>query len=827
MKGNGLKFLLLSFLILILFNAADAQRLKVNKIKKRFDAGEWQEMQLELNEYKEDRGEDALVLFFQTKIDIRSIQDKSGLRLAVFKLQKAVDTYSLLDPKDAEYYCEKQILCIDFISEFKLQTTLQLWSKIKEDRALNEIEDFINTFPNLNEINEMIAFRDEVAFQNIEHLKDRKAFENYIQSYPASAFVDKAKKIIEQLAFEEASGRYTIKALEGFIAEFPMSPMVSEAKALILKIQWEQVSVSDDYDALTQFYQLHANSVYGAECKKLLVAIEWRKMKTVENIRELEKWQKQNGEFPEGQQALEKLKVMKDFALPYLNKSNKYNLYCEWDGKVDRTVEFDDFVMVPNGDFVIKKDGKYGVLDKRGKTKLQPVYHQIEVGKGEYLIRINRNYQIFRADGTFLNLPYKHVEQSDWNGNLLMVTDYVNGQAKAGVISWKGKILVPLKYDMIDEYVGNSIIGWVDNDELDPDMSYGDLYNFYGKFLRTAKHFGPIEDDLIEYCVANLEEGSSEICGLMDTSGKDIFVPEYNWIYSTAERGVYKVGYTESSSFVDRSGNTLLEPVHSNYDVNWLGKGLYVSNSPDDGGDFVEGSYFVRDAKSGEKFIEHPIKEAFDIVGGSKFFVVRGDDYIEVFDFDTRKSKSRMNIREFENGGIGKWGEERGEGIYSKNDLSVNLEVSPYFQIFSENGYFNRLEKSSFSFLDLAGNGVLIEKASGTIIAVFPQAGLFEKLGHYNWIYRDEKHVIVDDNNKELNVTGDIDFAGPISDSKFFYQVSKNGNKETFIYDSEKNKNVMQFPGECYGMDAYPHFYRIGATPQFFIFEDGQLLKDE
>lgn len=831
MNGNRLKFLLASFLFLVLINVADAQRLKVNKIKKRFDAGEWQEMQLELNEYKEDRGEDALVLFFQTKIDVRSIQDKNGLRLAVFKLQKAVDTYALLDAKDAEHYCEKQILCIDFISEFKLQTTLQLWSKIKEDRALNEIEDFINTFPNLNEIHEMIAFRDEVAFQNIEHSKDRKAFENYIQSYPASAFVDKAKKIIEQLAFDEASGLYTIKALEGFIAEFPMSPMVSEAKALILKIEWEQVSVSDDYDALTQFYQLYASSVYGPECKKLLVAIEWRKMKTVENIRELEKWQKQNGEFPEGQQALEKLKVMKDFALPYLNKSNKYNLYCEWDGKVDRTVEFDDFVMVPNGDFVIKKDGKYGVLDKRGKTKLQPVYHQIEVGKGEYLIRINRNYQIYRADGTFLNLPYKHVEQSDWNGDLLMVTDYVNGQAKAGVINWKGKILVPLKYEMIDEFLGTGLIGWVDNDELNPDMSFGDLYNFYGKFLRTAKRFGSVEDDLIEYCVANLEEGNTEICGLMDTSGKDIFVPEYSSIYSTDEKGVFKVGYTESSSFVDRSGKTLLEPVHSNYYLEWLGNGLYVSRFNDnmsisiDENNYVpRAETYVLDARTGNRFIEHPVKDAFVLWPNKMYFIVRGDDYLEVFEIATRKSISKMSFREYDSPCEMIYPENYNEGYY-KDDLSMNLESSPYLP-WCHSGYSVEMKTMPFNYLNLGGNLLLIDNLTGKIHATYPQSCHSATLGKFNFINRNEKNVIVDENNKELNVKGDIDFAGPISDSKFFYVVSNNGNKETFIYDTEKNKNVMQFPGECYGTDAYPHFYRIGATPQFFIFEDGQLLKD-
>ena len=269
-----------------------------------------------------------------------------------------------------------------------------------------------------------------------------------------------------------------------------------------------------------------------------------------------------------------------------------------------------------------------------------------------------------------------------------------------------------------------------------------------------------------------------------------------------------------------------MEPVHNNYNIQWLGKGLYLSNSPDDAGNFIEENYYILDVNTGKRFIEHSIKEAFNIWFDSKYFAVRGDDYIEVFDFDTRKSKSRMNIREFDIEGIGKWGEDRGEGVYYKNDLSANLEVSPYFQMFLEDGYFSRLEKSNFSFWDLAGNGVLIEKDSGKILAIFPQAGLFEKLGQYNWIYRNEKHVIVDDNNKEFNVKGDIDFAGPISDSKFFYVVSNNGNKETFIYDSEKNKNVMQFPGECYGMDAYPHFYRISSTPQFFIFEDGQLLKD-
>jgi hypothetical protein len=518
---------------------------------------------------------------------------------------------------------------------------------------------------------------------------------------------------------------------------------------------------------------------------------------------------------------------------------NWRNGKCEWDGKVDRTVEFDDFVMVPNGDFVIQKDGKYGVLDKRGKTKLQPVYHQIEVGKGEYLIRINRNYQIYRADGTFLNLPYKHVEQSDWNSDVLWVTDYVNGQAKAGVIDWQGNVLIPLKYVHLAEEFENGILcfNWSDIEPIDicPTSGLNESGDFYykGKFLRTAT-IVHLENDLIEYCVTDFHKGNDVesdegyyLCGLMDTLGKDFFVPSYGSISSTREKGVFEVHYSESSSFVDLSGKTIVEPVLNIYDVQWLGNGLYATNALYDDNINEEG-FYVMDATSGNRFIEYPVYEVISLWPDFRYFLVRGEYYCEVFDSRSKKSVSRIDILKFEQSCpyIGQYGtiDSAPNWIYIANDLSSALEPSEGLSRPIPDGGLKKSNPYIIQYVD--GNLVLIDRLTGLIHAHYPKSCYQNDLGRYICINQNGKNTIVDANNKELNVNGDIENAGPISDSKFFYQVSKNGNKETFIYDSEKNKNVMQFPGECYGMDAYPHFYRIGSTPQFFIFEDGQLLKD-
>ena len=122
--------------------------------------------------------------------------------------------------------------------------------------------------------------------------------------------------------------------------------------------------------------------------------------------------------------------------------------------------------------FVIKEDNKYGIMDKEGKTIIEPNYDNIKIPnptkavffcyQDDEIIAINdKNEKIFTEYENVTPLKYGLI---DFNGEKITKAIYdeidtlqfkegellVKSKEKYGVINIKGHILVKIKYDKVE-----------------------------------------------------------------------------------------------------------------------------------------------------------------------------------------------------------------------------------------------------------------------------------------------------------------------------------------------------------------------------------------
>jgi hypothetical protein len=153
---------------------------------------------------------------------------------------------------------------------------------------------------------------------------------------------------------------------------------------------------------------------------------------------------------------LEKLKQMYDdiyFDMGNGNfkvkKDGKFGLYDK-NFKLVIPVEYDyiDFYN-SNGNFKVKKDGKFGILDKNFKLVIPVEYDFIDFYNGNFKVQKNNKFGLY--DKNFkLVIPVKYDFIDFYNGNFR-----VELNNKFGLYDKNFKLVIPVEYDYIDFYNGN------------------------------------------------------------------------------------------------------------------------------------------------------------------------------------------------------------------------------------------------------------------------------------------------------------------------------------------------------------------------------------
>lgn len=205
--------------------------------------------------------------------------------------------------------------------------------------------------------------------------------------------------------------------------------------------------------------------------------------------------------------------------------------------------------------FIVRKGDKYGLIDTVGRFISDCEFDNITIGNGHFLLRKDKLF------GLYLFLYDKKVEPvytriSELSSGKYIVTGQENN---CGVIDSKGNIIIPLKYDYIENLLGKGFmvskdgkVGIISSDGVQLiDMEYQHLKNFsyfsgFNRFIAAKKndHWGVVDtnnkiiiplqyDDIYDFndlFLVSVEKKQGRVIGLYDKNGALVLPVAFKWI---------------------------------------------------------------------------------------------------------------------------------------------------------------------------------------------------------------------------------------------------------------------------------------------------------
>jgi hypothetical protein len=134
------------------------------------------------------------------------------------------------------------------------------------------------------------------------------------------------------------------------------------------------------------------------------------------------------------------------------SKLGKYGVYDLQAGKIFINPEYDEVQFFRFDQFLVKKEGNWGLVDKTGTLKIPVQYESIDYymveGKAQYVVAKGEKKGLLNdQNGQIFPLEYELIAPAT-NKNYVL-----KKEGKYGVLSIKGEELVPFKYDYISNVV--------------------------------------------------------------------------------------------------------------------------------------------------------------------------------------------------------------------------------------------------------------------------------------------------------------------------------------------------------------------------------------
>ena len=223
--------------------------------------------------------------------------------------------------------------------------------------------------------------------------------------------------------------------------------------------------------------------------------------------------------------------------------------------------------------FTSFSNNKYGVIDAKGKSIIEPSYAEYIVipnnKKDIFLCTYDVNYEDSTYKTKALNAKneeilgqYEQIEALDNfdNQNNIFYEQNaikVRKNGKYGIINIEGKEILPCNYDKIETLKGveNSIL-------IEQEGKIG-LVDSNGKIVMepTYKEIKPLGTDYkLGYIVVNNENQY----GIVDCNNKVVLETKYADILPVTENNIFVVKEAEAYTLMDKEGNNLLQTTYTN-----------------------------------------------------------------------------------------------------------------------------------------------------------------------------------------------------------------------------------------------------------------------
>ena len=815
-----------SLLIILLFlfsTTVFSQKKEITSIAKEIQGENYQEAQKLLDLYKTTNGSDAAYLFFLVKNKTAQPILKGDVKTCITQLQESEKTYNSLNEKDRAHYCKKLSFCQNsYVNSIKDASKLY-WNFLKQERELDEINQFLNDFPNLDFQSEVILLRDELVYSKIQNSSKEEDFRNFISYYPASIFSNKAQQKIEELAFGRAQTKNTREEYAYFIQLYPNSLLVTKAEEKILGIEWSGIKESNDIAQIKKFNSDHANSAYGEESRKLIASYEWQILSTSEGISAIEEWAQANINYPEAALANERVLQLKDVVLPYLTKNRTYKFFYVLSKKIDESNEYDKVSRLDNNDFFVMKNNLLGIVNNKGKEIVKTEFSNIQRTGSNYLVFGNKKYQILKSSGEKIkDLNYKFISPPTRMFNIeneySLVWNLVNGIKKCGVINSQGKEIIPVKYDYIMVIKSGFLL-----------YTKGSPKNL----CDLAKDDGTVILSKVEFAVCSIDgyyffQRNGKF-GVVKSNGQILFEPVYAQI-SMEDTPEFVLHFDNNMKCItDSLGNELLRKGNYNR-IDHLAKNIYRIGNWE--------KFDLYNTKTREYFGSQGYEEAnvkicpnFILLGkGKEIEIIEAASFRSIKNITVEEHPSRYEYKDGPPSSGGYYGNPINnmssiefDKNYKPDFASIATDSSPWNVELSR--YFNSSKYATFKRL---GNYVLIDKSTGEFLKLFPPCYLIEMLCDGFFLVKKNEsdlYKIIDMN--EHVIKDSITWGQGLSKDELIYTISEGNSIKSYLLNTTSN-TTKQLGIDISSYTAFDDYQRYSYKDiQVYELSDGTKLYDK
>ncbi len=207
--------------------------------------------------------------------------------------------------------------------------------------------------------------------------------------------------------------------------------------------------------------------------------------------------------------------------------------------------KYNDMLKVENRPdlYFVKEDGKWGMINLKGKKVIPLKYDKIFYSNIEGLLTVHRSgtYGVYDLDGK-LKVPVSYEKINLLSSESMLVEK----DGKFNLVDFKGKKIIPVGFDNYDEYLI----------EIDPERIVVINNGKKGIFSIYGKEVYPIKLDNVKL---NLKQETYGIfkngkVGLVNFKGKMIIPTEYERIDVFAQTDYYRVKKNGKYGLLDKAG---------------------------------------------------------------------------------------------------------------------------------------------------------------------------------------------------------------------------------------------------------------------------------
>ena len=234
---------------------------------------------------------------------------------------------------------------------------------------------------------------------------------------------------------------------------------------------------------------------------------------------------------------------------------------------------------------LIKKDGKYGLINLDGKQILNPEYEEITAIKGiENTLKIKKDgkYGVVNDEGTVI-IPNTYADIMNLGKNDKSGFIVKNDEGKFGIINYSGTQVLEPKYEAIENVYGNDMY-------VIKEANVSKLINKDGTIVLAEGY------DKIEAILKNKENGiifgKDGKFGVMKTTGEVTIAPEYEELKESKD-GIIIAKKDQKYGIIDLSNTAKVEFKYSMITYNEKAD-IYVAEGADALSDLLNSNFEVK-----------------------------------------------------------------------------------------------------------------------------------------------------------------------------------------------------------------------------------------